>query len=718
MRQDLMVSLFSRVFVEGEGTDDNKSLARALNAEIAVFGYTMDGHLLDAVGVLPRHDILAFRFDLQKTLGTISGASNNHQTLFKKFPYETPDHYGYLERRIVGYVLTALKSATGRLLSCGHVVDKALFDLDDFGACPICQHQVKEIVTEDVARFDYKAVTPLKVLARATLKTVEAEAQKMLARQGSLSANERAFLLDARDRVTLSRPKTSIFKEILPIAATILPVETIKNEISSARDVLRIATFMSDPEADLSLKDNTKFKLSTSEKKRVMAFLEGLKRPEEDMMRDRERWLRLGALLAVGSQKNRRKYPKTATAFDSLRNAPETIVTFNRLVEADLRPLTQTKKDRAERVLRLVETLKTRPGEFVRRVDVLLRNNAGQGDHIIATLHEVLPAVPLRLLLEVRKALMFRAQSGPQDRVFFIKGNTNKAKIIEDKRRPVGKPLMERAIDAFDAAIFKATSVGEPMGKVWIDPELRHIVMPFNRRGDSSTNVPILKGSSVPLPEGDIIRLFLYWEGAVDVDLSANFYTEAFVPKGCVAFTGLKLFNCVHSGDIQSAPKGAAEFIDLDIASLRANKVRYVAATAILYRGGVFGDMPAYAGFMARDAIASGKKFEPQSVVHKFNLENRSTNTMPVIFDLKERRMVYLDLSAGSSRYAVAINQSNRFGTILKTMLTLPARKVTVFDVLFAHASARGTVVMNKADADQVFTADTNPTEILSEFIG
>lgn len=715
MRQDLMVSLFSRVFIDGEGAEDNQILGRALNAEIATFGYTMDGHLLGTVSALPRQTLSSLRFDLLETLGTISGASKRYQTLYRNFPYETPDHFDYLSKRILAYVTNTLRIASGKVLSCGHVVDTHLFDLDAFGACPICQHQVKEIVTEDVARFDFKSVTPLKVLRLATRKTVAAEAQKMLARQGSISVDERTFLLAAKEIVPLSRPSTPIFKEILPFAATVLPVEVVVEEISGARDVLRIATFMSDPEADLSLKENTRFKLSTSEKKRIMAFLEGLKEREEDMMRDRERWLRLGTLLAVGSAKNARRFPKTAAAFHRLRNAPEGILTFNRLVEADLRPLTTVKRDRAERVLSLIETLKARPGEFVRRLDVLLRNNAGQGSAIIAALIDILPSVNLRLLLEVRKALAFRLSGTGGERVFFIKGNVNKAKIIDDKRRPINDELLQRAIEAFDAAIFKAAA-GEPMGKVWIDPDLRHILVPFNRRGDSSTNVPILKGSSVPMPEADIIRLFLYWQGEVDIDLSANFYTDAFIECGCVAFTGTKLYGCTHSGDIQSAPKGAAEFIDLNVASLLKNRVRYVLASAIVFRGGVFGEIPAFAGFMTRDAVASGKKFEPQSVVHKFILENGATTSLPVVFDLVERRMVYLDLAAGRQRFSAAVIQAGRFATILKTMMTLPERKVTMFDVLFAHAAARGTVVMNEKDADRVFRADLNPVDVLAEF--
>ncbi len=85
----------------------------------------------------------------------------------------------------------------------------------------------------------------------------------------------------------------------------------------TATDVLRVAVVLSG--GDVSLAEPVKFRrLKRSERRVLLGILEAKDNIVEDMLRWKGRWIRLGERLHPGEFKNR--YPKTAQAFDVLRN--------------------------------------------------------------------------------------------------------------------------------------------------------------------------------------------------------------------------------------------------------------------------------------------------------------------------------------------------------------------------------------------------------------
>ena len=88
------------------------------------------------------------------------------------------------------------------------------------------------------------------------------------------------------------------------------------------------------------------------------------------------------------------------------------------------------------------------------------------------------------------------------------------------------------------------------------------------------------------LPDDNVIRFFLWWKegkidgkatGRVDLDLSATIFRSNWKYMNHISYTNLKeaKLGCCHSGDITSAPKGASEFIDIDLEKVRAAGGRY-----------------------------------------------------------------------------------------------------------------------------------------------
>ncbi len=687
----------------------------ALNIEVAYFGYTFAPRLIKALSQLSESDFTLFRDSVLADLASIKGADKSYIRLFNKFPYSTPDQHEYFEKRVIGQMAhdygIPLGGNTLTPLSCGHVIDSALFDIDDFGACPICQYSVPELSSPDVAVYDFKSVTPLSPID-VTDDGWRTEGSRLLARNGSLSKDEKEFLSGlVAQGVALDFPKT-MFRETLPFAFKLFGADAVKDSISSATDIMRIAYFVSDEASDLSLKENVKFRLSTSMKNSLLKLLEDTSNLAEDMMRNRERWIRLGERLNPSSAKNKVRYPKTAAAFDRLRNDQKSIVTFNRQVEEQVRALAVDQT--------LIDLLVERPGEYARRLDFLLRT-AEDASIVVEGLRKVAPKLPERLMLELRKYLGSR--NDMNQRMFIPKGKINKMQVVADERKPLPVEATLESIMVLDTELMARYALKEALGKVFIDPSLKDVLLPFNRRGDSSSSTSeVSKGSRYPV-EGDVLRMFVWWQNGdqycVDVDLSMVYMDENFVETGHIGFTNLSNNASKHSGDIQDAPTeaGASEFIDIDIEKMVSKlKARYVAISVISYSGQPFNDFPCFAGFMERDSMTSGKVFEPASVRFRFDLTGSVTRTIPLVFDLKERKVIFADISGGSGRYGAVRSQGDKHKAMTEAVMSYPERKPTLFDVALLNALARGNLVDTKEEADVVF--DLSDTQKLLDEVG
>ena len=329
--QNELITLFSRVripygFSQTQQNDD--SMISSFNKEISSFGYTFDDSVISRLKNISNKDFMIFRDSLNKSLSNISGKNTTYPVLFKQFPYAVPDKEDHFNRRIVALLgnIFGIQSNQFEVLSCGHVIDSRLFDLKNFGACPLCGHQVDELTPESSEVFPFETITPLKVLSFADDSFIAKKVSSIIARNSSLSMTERKFVRDSKElNLKIIRPK-SIFKENVPLVLDLTnDTDYISKFISGATDIMRIAYFNSDPDSDLSLKENVRFNLTTSQKKKILTLLNGCKNISEDMMRNRERWLRLGEKINPGSKENVRRFPVVAAAFNELRNSPKNL---------------------------------------------------------------------------------------------------------------------------------------------------------------------------------------------------------------------------------------------------------------------------------------------------------------------------------------------------------------------------------------------------------
>jgi hypothetical protein len=283
--------------------------------------------------------------------------------------------------------------------------------------------------------------------------------------------------------------------------------------------------------------------------------------------------------------------------------------------------------------------------------------------------------------------------------------------VVPDRRRTISDNVLTEAVGILMREVQARFARRGPLGKVYVDDGLREILVPFNKRGDSASSVVVIKGSRYPiLKDTKVVRLFLWWKGNVDIDLSMICFDKDFTMVDYIAWTKTGSNGCVHSGDIQNAPNGGSEFIDFDVAHLRGRGIRYVVSSVISYRGEKFNLFPCYAGFMERDALTSGATYEPASVRLKFDVSAPNTSVMPLIFDLDEMKVVFADIASGAAREAWVPRQKEKLASTTQMVLDLPNRRLTVYDVLVTNAKARGQLVASPENADIKFLVSGGET--------
>lgn len=229
--------------------------------------------------------------------------------------------------------------------------------------------------------------------------------------------------------------------------------------------------------------------------------------------------------------------------------------------------------------------------------------------------------------------------------------------------------------------------------------------------------MPVGKGSRFPLaPATEVVRLFVHWTGE-DVDLSLIALDDDLRFIEQISYTNLRGDGVVHSGDITSAPYGASEFIDVQIPTLRARGIRYLATSVISFSGAPFDTFPCFAGFMERDGLGTGAVFDPATVRMKFALSGDSRSYAPLVLDLAERKVIWVDFATRGGRRQAVFAQSDKFRGLARAALDLPRIKPTAYDVLATYASVRGRIVFQPDQAETVYRADAIDPEAVAALL-
>lgn len=150
--------------------------------------------------------------------------------------------------------------------------------------------------------------------------------------------------------------------------------------------------------------------------------------------------------------------------------------------------------------------------------------------------------------------------------------------------------------------------------------------------------------------------------------------------------------------------KGASEFIDFDIPSVLKYGARYVVMTLLSYTDQPYKDLPeCFTGWMVRQYPGSGETFEPSTVQDKVDITADTQISIPVILDLKERKLIWTDLSLTRDLTYDNTIEANQKGMILVGKALTNLVKPNLYDLFRLHIEARGELVQDIEEAESIF---------------
>jgi hypothetical protein len=723
-----------KIIVQGDGKQPCSSAAVATcNRNLISLGFVCSQELTRALAGLSEEALGSLYQQVVPILKKMTGAHRTFRPMYPNFPrqvMEAPDLELFLNA-ITHYWMAAVRDvAQGQpRLFGGPLLAGAASTPVSVETLSVPLQWLPEYEVENREALPEQEAS-LKVIDLGNQDDFWKVFTRLVGSNGSLSESDKAivqwFVDNQREGIPLFLPPTMPQKENL----TFLVGSLLKHEIptylipylKTATDVLRVAVVMS--AGDVSLATPGKFRrFKRTERRFLLDALEAIPAVTEDMLRRQEVWKRLGRELRPGDYASR--YPKTLKAFDVVRNN-EAFATFNGKVEAAL-----ILRDTAT----VIELLKARPGDFARRFDHLLRTSGEQAEAALKGFMDVAHKVSTPVLLQVHAHFKNRDRE-TDHRTFFPKGSVAKVQVIDDTlpSLPALKLADGEALDKFIARFVRETLVRRfkslpSLGKVYVDEALRTQNVPFAQRSASKALRTLSRGSTLALPACDTLRFFVWWmepKGErTDIDLAAVFFSADWKRLADVAYYNLKDWGSAHSGDITSAPKGAAEFIDIHMPTLREKDVRYVSMVIYSYTQQAFKDLPeCFAGWMARQRVQSGEIFEGRTVQDRIDIAGDTTVNIPLFIDLQERQIVWSDIAL-KSHGPINNSRNNGESLVLMGKAVTGLAKPTLFDLFDMHAEARSTgrcAKSNRVEADTVFSLHEGITpfdvdRIMSEYM-
>lgn len=493
----------------------------------------------------------------------------------------------------------------------------------------------------------------------------------------------------------------------------------MRNSVKGATDVLRIMNVIHG-NGDSTLK-NGKIKIKNMkrpDRKIYLELLNGCKNASKEMSQYIEQWTKIEHVLHPHDYKDNKKFSKALKAFENMRDEK----TIYAEKEAAIK---------SGSFEEMAKFYRKKPGMLAGDLDRLLRsdNVSMLNKTAICELYrDVAKDISPKVLWEVHKHFLGREKEKETlgNRIInsFYKDGTVKLNIREDTRTPLPEGMCDKLVEITEASLMEIYKDKPPMGKVYIDPAIEGCKIPNETRTASKGVVPMTPGSRLPINENaKIARGFIWWTNTekgnrVDIDLSADYYDKNMNRTGGIYYGnfGGERDVAVFSGDITDGgdfnDAGVAEFMDLDLNALKAKGIKYVGFSVRSFTGQPFSELSGHCsfGFMEREKMKDGQIFEPSTVKQKINLSQRATTSVPCLFDVDSREMIWIDAPGNIRSCSNIVNDPTK----IQCIKAIDGDITNLTDVIKINALARGEIVDNPEEADITFgfDGDVKPTDI------
>lgn len=684
-----------------EQTKNEQALVVTMMKNVQSLGFTFSKELFEALSHMNRDELKVFYSDLIPALKELVGADVEYNPMYPNFPTQVAEMDGI------------------------ELFINAIIHYWSFGTL-MPEYEKDE-------RLPLIDVNKMALLSTGNHEDLMEIFKNLVASKTSLSAQDKedvtTIIKDCADYANYLPDEIPLKENVALIGKLIIeeaPVKSasaISKYFRTATDVLRLVTALSD--GDISLAGKTKYRnLKRRERRMILDLLANCGNITEDLFRYQYEWIRVAEILHP-FEYNYPRYKNVNKAFDTLRNDKKPLMFGGKVQAAILR------KD----MKAAADLLKSRPGEFARQLDKVLRDSDNPA-YILECFKSVAVEISAPVLLQVRQHFIGRMAETPNPvRVFFPKGNLAKAMSIKNELPAIDKTICQNVAKACRDALIEQYKSKESLGKVYVDEEFKNYLVPFSQRSASSTNKSVVRGSQLPIKsDATAVRAFIWWTntskgngwdaGRVDIDLSAAIYDSDWNYVEHVSYTRLRSgkMKAFHSGDITNGGslngKGVAEFIDVDIDAVAENG-RYIVYQVYNYTGQHYSSLENCCfGWMEREDVQSGEIFEPTTVNMVMDVNAEGVTAIPAIFDCVERKFIWCDMNLGIERsHHGGINlESNISGVTATCYAMTHLNKPNIYDLAMLNAMARGTVVTDRNEADIIFSNDTTvPFEIVVE---
>ena len=624
-----------------------------------------------------------------------------------------------------------------RFLACGHYIPYGTFPLWRYNGCPFCgtPFQVGKIeCTEQGSK--------LKILDLWREQDANTYYQNLLASKTALDATQVDSLKRLLPYFSVDKKTTIEMKETL-----ILVVDNYLlsegNEVAAGTcfrtptDILRYLWYKKtgflqllppktiiaknaknyshivyplnkSEEAKIEAKEELRLKYSRKECARVARWLNTLPLSAEKacelMHPKREMWVRFIRALRLAEYSKKKGFEKLAMLLDVFYHQKYE-VWQGKVQQAYLNVDTDT----------VLGYLKERPSQFARSLFATMLWVGTEAT--IAAFKEVIDQVPMRLLFTLNNYAD----------LYFTPHGTRSVKIITGDYVEVPKnqwvnlgyneeqlAQMKTAIEELCLWVIRRKFAAQtnPYKTIFIDEQLYHLPLPI---GDRSTTIhdfnATLMGTKFPL-EGNEVRLFMQWgkdlsAQHLDMDLSCHIiFEEGCKMKNDICYYGrLTATGCQHSGDIRSIPNkvGTAEYINIDVNTLRQKKAKYVTFVCNAYSNGALSPNLVVGWMDSKHKIKvserTGVAYDPSTVIHQVRItQPLQKGLLFGVLDVEKKEIIWLEVP-----FQGQVANDLSLSTV-KALLSKLSAKTTIGNLLTLKAEAQGLqVVSDKALADEVY---------------
>ena len=452
--------------------------------------------------------------------------------------------------------------------------------------------------------------------------------------------------------------------------------------VKTSTDVLRLYAVIS--KQNVELQDKVKFiSLDRKARRIILNLLNDIalnnKYIIDDLVSHEFLWKRAFEYLHIGEYKN--LYPEIYDAANKLRSGE--YQTYNS-------ELTKCLEEGSAKAFKL---LMIKPGIFARKLDYILRSKKFSHQETLEYFKKCSSDISTNVLLSLLQHFKNRSNTSLTRTIMYHKPHSFVCLDIADERDEIPSNILEVVINTIEEILQDKFSSYPLLEKVYLDECMNNYMTPINNKNASSGFHTLSFGSKIKLnSDKNILRFFTHWKNnhsRIDIDISAELFNTDFEYINSLAWhnmKGGKDIDAYHSGDIVTAPNGASEFIDINIAKAKKKKIRYIVISNSVYTSDNFKEVPeCFTGVIFKDKINKDEHvFNAQDVEIKIDLtQDRTNECLAFLVDIEKMELIWLDIPSYEENYfVVAADDYAYISAIIKKATSY---NVSIYDLIKLH---------------------------------